>query len=159
MSITPERDAEVEVVARLEVELRRLAHLPQDLGVLLGLAVGNATGPAGSGSDGSSSSICSSTSASSCSRRLISAASSRIAAIASSASLACALGLARSRSETRFCSRAPLLDLGQELPPPRVELEQLVDLLGRPAPRERRLDALGIAADQLEVERCRLRSA
>jgi hypothetical protein len=45
----------------------------------------------------------------------------------------------------------PILDLRKELPPSRVEAQELVDALGRSPPGKRRLDGLGVAADQLEV--------
>ena len=44
------------------------------------------------------------------------------------------------------------LDLGQQLATAGVEAEQLVDLVGGAAAGQRRLDPLGIGADQLQVE-------
>ena len=44
------------------------------------------------------------------------------------------------------------LDLGQQLAAAGVEGEQLVDLLGGAAAGQRRLDPLGVGADQLQVE-------
>ncbi len=44
------------------------------------------------------------------------------------------------------------LDLRQQLAATGVESEQLVDLLGGPAPSEGGLDPLGVGADQLQVE-------
>jgi hypothetical protein len=45
-----------------------------------------------------------------------------------------------------------VLDLGQQLPPARVESQQLVDLLGGAAARQRGFDPLGIGADRLQVQ-------
>ena len=45
-----------------------------------------------------------------------------------------------------------VLDLGQQLAPAGVEGEQLVDLLGRAAPRQRRFEPLGLGADRFQVQ-------
>jgi hypothetical protein len=47
--------------------------------------------------------------------------------------------------------RTPFFDLGQELSPSRVELQQLVYLLPCPPAGKRRFDAFRIAPDQLQV--------
>jgi hypothetical protein len=137
------------VVAGLEVEPRRLAHDPHDLGVLLGEAVGRVrvreVGQADQqvfdpalglgelllqGLDLVAEGI-----------RL----RDRVAGL-----LAGALGPGDALGEP-LLPGAPLLDLRQEGAAARVQLEQPVDLGGRTPAREGGLDALRLAADQLEV--------
>jgi hypothetical protein len=48
---------------------------------------------------------------------------------------------------------AQLLDPGKQLSSALVGGQELVDSLGRPPSGQRRLDALGVAADQLQIER------
>ena len=73
------------------------------------------------------------------------------AAICSVGILAALLGLADLLGE-RLALGLGALDLGQQLAAAGVEAEQLVDLLGGAAAGQRRLDPLGIGADQLQVE-------
>ena len=61
------------------------------------------------------------------------------------------LGLADLLGE-RLALGLGVLDLGQQLAAAGVERQQLVDLLGRAAAGKRRLDPLGVGADQLQVE-------
>ena len=101
MSITPERRAEVEVVARLEVELRRLADLAHDLRVLLGCRRPAPTGRAGWAATAAAPRSGSRPPPAPGSSCLISPDSSRIAAISPSASRP-SLRAAAISSETRF---------------------------------------------------------
>jgi hypothetical protein len=125
------------MVTRLEVELARRADLAQDLGVLLRVAV----------------------------RRR------RVGQVRERCKQPVDLGFDRPQvlleafdllaqrprlgriASASFSPATQLLDLREKRSPPLVELEQLVDSPGRPSPGERRLDAAGVAADQLEVER------
>ena len=71
--------------------------------------------------------------------------------------LARLLGLADLLGE-RLALGLGALDLGQQLAAAGVEGQQLVDLLGGAAARQRRLDPLGVGADQLQVEHGALRA-
>ena len=64
-----------------------------------------------------------------------------------SASSPCLFALADLLRE-RLALRLGVLDLGQQLAAAGVQRQQLVDPLGRAAPRQRRLDPLGIGADR-----------
>ena len=83
------------------------------------------------GSVAASASRSPSTSASSACIDLSSAESFFMRSITLASVLAGALGRARSRRRRWFCSRAASLDLGQQLAPARVELEQLVEVAVR----------------------------
>ena len=140
MSISPQAVAELEVVAGLEVELAAVA----DLAHLDGVLLGSPSGASGSGRFGS--------------------ASGELAELGLDRAQLVLAGLDRApsapaprhqpprrRSPARFASaiclervlRSPwaALDLGQQLRAAGVELQQLVDLVGGAAPRQRGLDA------------------
>ena len=147
----PEGDADLEVVARLEVERRRLPHLAQGDGVLLGSSRRGRRRPAGSAACAAIRSRSASTCASSDCIPFSRPFSSRISAIAASASPPARFASAIA-SEAWFWRGAPALDLRQQLPAAGVEAEQLVHLLGGAAARQRLLHPLGLGPDQLQVE-------
>ena len=143
------------MVAGLEVELGPLAHLAQDDRVLLGHPVGGVgVGQVGEGG-GEPVEV---------GLDLLQLGLAGLdpllqpldLAISSSASLARLLGLADLLGEGLALGLG-VLDLGQQLAAAGVEGEQLVDLLGGAAARQRRLDPLGVGADQLQVKHGRPR--
>ena len=146
--------ADLEVVAGLEVELRPLADLAHDDRVLLGHPVGGVgVGQVGEG-DGDPVEI---------GLDLLQlglagldlllqplhplhqvpGVAARLLGLADLLGEGLALGLG-------------VLDLGQQLAAAGVERQQLVDLLGGAAAGQRRLDPLGVGADQLQVEHRRV---
>jgi len=123
------------MVAWLEVELARSPHLTHDLGVLLGVAVGD--GRVGEVRERGQ-------------QALDGRVDLRQFLLEALDLIAQPPGLLRV-APSPLAPASQLLDPGQESPALAVELEQFVDSLGRPPASQRRLDALGIATDQLEV--------
>ena len=146
----PERTADLEVVAQLEGEARDLADLAQDLGVLVAVAVGR-PGSGGLGIVSARACRSSSSSPSSASSCLIRPPTSRIRGDRIGGVLACLLGGA-DRVGGLVALGAEALDLGQQLPPAQVELEQLVELLGRADAGKRRANRRRVLADGAEIK-------
>ena len=121
------------------------------LRVLLEHAVGGATGAGGSGASSIAVSKAASTSRSCSSSAASRSRSSAAAAISAAASRPGALGLA-DRLRRRVALGAQLVDLRLQRAPALVQREHLVEQAVGLAARERRAHALGLGADQADVE-------
>jgi hypothetical protein len=147
--------AELQMVEGLESEVRMLPDLPQGDVVLLGVAVGRLrVGQVGKGDEELLSGLV----------ELVQLRLQLLQLRFQDTRLLAQLGELRLVDLPRPCGLLdfrgePVLlcpdrvDPRVELPPALIDAEQLIDLFGRPTPRQRRADSVRVGADLLQIER------